>query len=65
MVYDLSGEQGCWWDGDGFVAGWEEAPAVGAAFGDVEGFAGLQEAEDGQVVDAALGALREAEAGDW
>ncbi len=43
------------------MAGGEEGPAVGASFGDVERFAGAERVQDGQVVDAALGARGEAE----
>ena len=62
LVEDGLREQGGRWDGDGFVACGEEGPAVGAALGDVEVFAWLQEVQDGQVVDAASGTAREAEA---
>ena len=55
-------EEGGGGDGDGFVAGGEECPAVGGAFGDVEGFVFLEEVEDGEVVDGAAGSFREAEA---
>ena len=49
-------EEGGGGDGDGFVAGGEEGPAVGGSFGNVEGFALLEEVEDGEVVDGAAGA---------
>ena len=45
------------------MAGGEECPAVGGAFGDVEGFAFVEAVEDGEVVDGAFGAGGEAEAG--
>ena len=56
-------QQGGGGDGYGFVAGGEECPAVGGAFGDVEGFVFVEEVEDGEVVDGAAGAGGEAEAG--
>ena len=62
MVFVFLREQSGGGDGDGFVAGGEECPAVGGAFGDVEGFAGLEAAQDGEVVDGAVGALGELEA---
>jgi len=37
------------------VAGGEECPAVGGAFGDVEGVAFVEAVEDGEVVDGAMG----------
>ena len=43
------------------MAGGEECPAVGGAFGDVERFAGTEEVEDGEVVDGAVGAAGELE----
>ena len=45
-------------DGDGLVAGREHGPTVATAFGYKERIAGFQQVEHGQVVDAALGALR-------
>ena len=45
------------------MAGGEERPAVGGAFGNPEGFAVVEEVEDGEVVDGAAGAGWEAEAG--
>ena len=57
-------EEGCGGDGEGFVAGGEHGPAVGAAFGDVEVFALFEQVQDGEVVDAALGAGWEAETGE-
>ena len=54
----VAGEEGGGGDGDGFVAGGEECPAVGGAFGDVEGLVGFEEVEDGEVVDVALRPLR-------
>lgn len=56
-------EEGGGGDGYGFVAGGEECPAVGGAFGDVEGFIFLEAVEDGEVVNGAAGAGGEAEAG--
>ena len=44
------------------MAGGEECPTVGGAFGDVEGFVFLEEVEDGEVVDGAAGSFRE---GAW
>lgn len=55
-------EEGGGGDGDGFVSCGEECPAVGGAFGDVEGVAFVEAVEDGEVVDGALGSFREAEA---
>ena len=46
--------------GDGFVACGEKTPAVATALSDVEFLAILQQVEHEEVVDAALGALREA-----
>ena len=46
-------------DGDGFVAGGEECPAVGGAFGDVEYLALFESVQYWQIVDAALRSLRE------
>lgn len=62
------GVEGAWFeeggggDGDGFVSCGEECPAVGGAFGDVEGVAFVEAVEDGEVVDGAAGAGGEAEA---
>ena len=49
--------------GYGFVSGREHGPAVGASLRDVDVFFRLCHAEHGQVVYAALAALREAELG--
>ena len=59
----IIGEERGGGDGDGLVASREHSPAVGRAFGDPKRVAGLQAVQYGQVVDAALGALRKAEAG--
>lgn len=56
-------EEGGRGDGDGFVAGREHGPTVGATFRDVEFLAWAQELQDGQVVDAATAAVGEAETG--
>ena len=45
------------------MAGGEECPAVGGAFGYPEGLGLAEAAEDGEVVDGAAGALGEAETG--
>ena len=63
LTSDIIREQGCGWDSDGLMACGEQSPAVGAALGDVERLALFQQAEDRQIVDAALRALREAETG--
>ena len=52
-------EEGGGGDGYGFVAGGEECPAVGAAFGDVEYLALFESVQYWQIVDAALRSLRE------
>ena len=62
MVFVFLRKQGGGGDGDGFVAGGEHGPAVGAAFGDVERLALLEPIQHRQVVDAAPGASREFEA---
>ena len=56
MVFVLLRKEGGGGDGDGFVAGGEECPAVGGAFGDVEVVAFVEAVEDGEVVDGAAGA---------
>ena len=43
------------------MLGREHGPTVACALGDVEGFAGAEHGDDGQVVDGALGAVGEAE----
>ena len=54
-------EQCCRRDGYCFVAGGEHCPAVAASFCDVEVFSWAQHLQDGEVVDVAAFALREAE----
>ena len=49
----VAGEEGGGGDGDGFVAGREEGPAVGGAFGDVEFLTLFEFVEYREVVDAA------------
>ena len=63
MYFVFLREQGGGGNGDGFVAGGEHGPAVGGAFGDVEGLVGFEHVEDWEVVDGAVGATGEAEAG--
>ena len=58
----MLGEERCRGYGDGFVACGEKTPAVATTLSDVEFLAILQQVEHGEVVDAALGALWEAEA---
>ena len=59
----IIGEQCSRGDGDGLVTGGEHGPAVGTALGDVEVLARTEQIQHGQIVDAALRACREAEAG--
>lgn len=49
------------WNGDGLTTSAHHCPTVGAAFGDEEGFIGLEPAKDGQVVDVTLRAPRKLE----
>ena len=49
-------------DGDGFVAGGEECPAVGGALGDVECFSFFKLVQYWQIIDATLRSLWELKA---
>ena len=63
LLQVLGVEQSGTGDGDGLPARTEHGPAVGATFGDPEGFSFFQQMEDWEVVDSALTAFGEAESG--